>query len=63
MLFTKLKIKNLVRHKFVHHQKPDICAPPYTKHEFTEYFELKIFRFVIEITCHQKPHFESLFSS
>ena len=50
MLFTKLKIKNLVRHKFVHHQKPDICAPPYTKDEFAEYFELEILIFVIEIT-------------
>ena len=50
MLFTKLKIKNLVRHKFVHHQKPDICAPPYTNAEFAEYFELEILIFVIEIT-------------
>lgn len=48
MLFTKLKIKNLVRHKFV--QNPRHMRAPYTTDEFAEYFELEIFIFSIEIT-------------
>ena len=50
MLFTKLKIKNLVRHKFVHHQNPRHMRAPYATDEFAEYFELEIFIFPVEIT-------------
>ena len=48
MLFTKLKIKNLVRHKFVHHQKARHLRAPYTTDEFAEYFEIEILVFLIE---------------